>query len=93
MLSRSVELARKVPCSVANTFVDENGLLFLPAAGHSGPGFDQLMGLEGFYSSITAQTETFRNQLRFSSTLLKSATGDYGYRFARISVRLVCLAQ
>ena len=82
-----------MPCSVANTFVDENGLLFLPAAGHSGPGFDQLMGLEGFYSSITALTEAFRNQLRFSSTLLKSATGDYGYRFARISVRLVCLAQ
>ena len=92
-MSRSVELTHREPCSVANTFVDENGLLFLPAAGHSVPGLDQLMGLEGYYSSITAQSETFLNQLRFSSTLLKSATGDYGWRYARISVRLVCLAQ
>ena len=71
-----------MPCSVANTFVDENGLLFLPAtdaptgAYVSRTSYDRSMYLNAYFAANSLVIERWR-----------------GNRYNRNSVRLVCLAQ
>ena len=96
-LSRSVELTHKVPCSVANTFVDENGLLFLPAAGVRWDVAIKYSNERGVYSvTTTSNSPNWLDPLYFHASRIGGVDWNASgimYRQAGMSVRLVCLAQ
>ena len=80
-----------MPCSVANTFVDENGLLFLPAAGQRN-GTEVTDYLDwGRYYSRTSGAAGRAHVDEFSAAYGPELGGPY--RYLGFSVRLVCLAQ
>ena len=70
--------------------IDENGLLFLPAAGYRVRGESGNSPTEGFYVVRTASSESVVYYWSFSGTLL--ALGQWQRCHGR-SVRLCCLAQ
>ncbi len=80
-----------MPCSVANTFVDENGLLFLPAAGLSVGAVVSYAGTGGYYNHRSAFSSTYSFYVQFGVAAFNPALSNNRERC--YSVRLVCLAQ
>lgn len=72
--------------------IDENGLLFLPAAGfRSGAGAPSSVSTYGNYWSTTSSTETYAYDVRFATTLFHSVN-SYD-RYGGFSVRLATIAE
>ena len=91
-MSRSVELTHRVPCSVANTFVDENGLLFLPAACLRYGGV--IVVTSGYYWSRSLLNASWTDYVRFTASEFVPLYNNVWYKASSgVSVRLGCLAQ
>ena len=84
-----------MPCSVANTFVDENGLLFLPAAGSRSGGKVESAALAArYYHRDRCLFQGVPSHCFNFAALATSLTPTgYAMRYWGCSVRLVCLAQ
>ena len=83
-----------MPCSVANTFVDENGLLFLPAALSRSGGALRGESAIAWYSSRYGFAYNGNMWVTLLAANAAGLNAAYNYSsYVGSSVRLVCLAQ